>query len=218
MRKYGIASCFFDDHKEYILYNLGRVRSDIQKCIGGNAMVYVFLADGFEEIEALTPVDLLRRAGADVETVSIYPGRKTVTGARGIEVNADITIDGAGIDKAEILVLPGGMPGTVNLLECKTLMDMVDTQNAKGKRIAAICAAPARILGAKGMLEGRRATCYPGMEDMLSGATPVIETVVTDGNITTSRGLGTAVDFACELITLLLGKERSDEIRASVVA
>ncbi len=181
-------------------------------------MVYVFLADGFEEIEALTPVDLLRRAGVEVKTVSIYPDRKSVTGARGIGVMADITIDDADTGKADIIVLPGGMPGTVNLLECKTLMDMVDSQNELGKRIAAICAAPARILGSKGLLRGKTATCYPGMEDLMDGATPVIKTVVTDGNITTSRGLGTAVDFACELLTLLCGKEKSDEIRSSVVA
>ncbi len=181
-------------------------------------MVYVFLADGFEEIEALTPIDLLRRAKVEAETVSIYPDRKVVTGARGIPVCADITIDEADTEGADVVVLPGGMPGTVNLLECGRLMDIIDKQNLKGKRIAAICAAPARILGARGLLKGKRATCYPGMEDLLEGAMPVTEPVVTDGNITTSRGLGTAVDFACELITLLLGKERSDEIRSSVVA
>ena len=180
-------------------------------------MVYVFLADGFEEIEALTPVDLLRRAGVEVKTVSIYPDRKNVTGARAIEVKADITIDGVDTGMADIIVLPGGMPGTVNLLECRELMDMVDEQNGQKKRIAAICAAPARILGSKGLLKGKKATCYPGLENMMDGATPVIKTVVTDGNITTSRGLGTALDFACELITLLCGKEKSDEIRASVV-
>ncbi len=180
-------------------------------------MVYVFLADGFEEIEALTPVDLLRRAGVEVKTVSIYPDRKNVTGARAIEVKADITIDGVDTGMADIIVLPGGMPGTVNLLECRELMDMVDEQNGQKKRIAAICAAPARILGSKGLLKGKKATCYPGLENMMDGATPVIKTVVTDENITTSRGLGTALDFACELITLLCGKEKSDEIRASVV-
>ncbi len=180
-------------------------------------MVYVFLADGFEEIEALTPVDLLRRAGVEVKTVSIYPDRKNVTGARAIEVKADITIDGVDTGMADIIVLPGGMPGTVNLLECRELMDMVDEQNGQKKRIAAICAAPARILGSKGLLKGKKATCYPGLENMMDGATPVIKTVVTDKNITTSRGLGTALDFACELITLLCGKEKSDEIRASVV-
>ncbi len=181
-------------------------------------MVYVFLADGFEEIEALTPVDLLIRAGVEVSTVSIYPGRLQVTGARSISVNADTSIDKIDAGKADIIVLPGGMPGTVNLLECDVLMGMVDDAAAAGRRIAAICAAPARILGAKGLLKGRKATCYPGLESYLEGATPVIETVVTDGNITTSRGLGTAVDFACELIALLCGRARADEIRSSVVA
>jgi 4-methyl-5(b-hydroxyethyl)-thiazole monophosphate biosynthesis len=181
-------------------------------------MVYVFLADGFEEIEALTPVDLLRRAGVDARTVSIYPGRSDVTGARKITVRADMTIDEAKPQKEDIIVLPGGMPGTVNLLECDDLMKTVDDHNAEGGRIAAICAAPARILGSKRLLRGKKATCYPGMEDLLEGATAVTDSVVTDGNITTSRGLGTAVDFACELIAIVCGKERADEIRASVVA
>jgi len=181
-------------------------------------MVYVFLADGFEEIEALTPVDLLRRAGVEAQTVSIYPGKRNVTGARKIEVVADTTIDVVDAESADIVVLPGGMPGTVNLLECETLMKIVDNRAQNGKRIAAICAAPARILGSKGLLAGKKATCYPGLEEMLKGATAVTDPVITDGNITTSRGLGTAVDFACELITLLAGKEKSDEIRSSVVA
>lgn len=181
-------------------------------------MVYVFLADGFEEIEALTPVDLLRRAGVSVNTVSIYPDRTAVTGARAIGVVADTTIDKVTPGGDDIIVLPGGMPGTVNLRECDTLMGLVDAHNEKGGRIAAICAAPARILGQRGLLKGKNATCYPGLEELLDGATHVIKTVVTDGNITTSRGLGTAVDFACELITLLCGKQKSDEIRASVVA
>ncbi len=181
-------------------------------------MVYVFLAEGFEEIEALTPVDLLRRAGVETATVSIYPDRKTVTGARRIPVCADMTIDGIEPGADDILVLPGGMPGTVNLLECTQLMDMIDAHNARGSRIAAICAAPARILGSKGLLKGKRATCYPGLEELLEGATAVTDSVVTDGNITTSRGLGTAVDLACELISILCGAGKADEIRSSVVA
>ncbi|MCR5301824.1 MAG: DJ-1/PfpI family protein [Lachnospiraceae bacterium] len=181
-------------------------------------MIYVFLAEGFEEIEALTPVDLLRRAGIDVKTVSIDPKESTVTGARGIGVLADTVISGITVEKDDIIVLPGGMPGTLNLLGCDMLMKILDDHNAEGGRIAAICAAPARILGARGLLKGKKATCYPGLESHMDGATPVIETVVTDENITTSRGLGTAVDFACELITLISGKEKSDEIRSSVVA
>ena len=181
-------------------------------------MIYVFLADGFEEIEALTPVDLLRRAGVEVSLVSIYTDRKTVKGARGIVVTADLTISEANTANADMIVLPGGMPGTVNLFECEPLMKIVDDQNKNGKRIAAICAAPAKILGVKGLLKGKKATCYPGLEKLLEGATAVTHPVVTDGNITTSRGLGTAVDLACEIITLFCGKEKSDEIRRSVVA
>lgn len=181
-------------------------------------MVYVFLADGFEEIEALTPVDLLRRAGQDVQAVSIYPDRAEVTGARGIKVIADAVIDNVTVGKDDVIVLPGGMPGTVNLLGCDKLMAIVDSHNASGGRIAAICAAPAKILGAKGLVRGKRATCYPGLENLLDGADHVTDPVVTDGNITTSRGLGTAVDFACELIAILCGKDKAFEIRKSVVA
>ena len=172
-----------------------------------NTMVYVFLADGFEEIEALTPVDLLRRAGVEVKTVSIYPDRKNVTGARAIAVMADITIDDVDTGGADILVLPGGMPGTVNLLECQTLMDMVDSQNEQGKRIAAICAAP-MALGAVGLLDGRRFTCYPGCEAAIRGgeytdALPVI----ADGNILTSRGPGTAIDFGLAIVERIVSRE-----------
>ena len=181
-------------------------------------MVYIFLADGFEEIEALTPADLLRRAGCDAKLVSIYPDRKNVTGARRIEVCADMTLDEISLADEDILVLPGGMPGTVNLLECSKLMALVDAHNKKGGRIAAICAAPARILGSKGLVKGKKATCYPGLEGYLEGADVVYDSVITDGNITTSRGLGTAVDLACELIAILYGKAKADEIRRSVVA
>ena len=186
--------------------------------IGGSDMVYVFLAEGFEEIEALTPVDLLRRAQVETSLVSIYPDKKTVKGARGITVECDMTISEAKRDNADLLVLPGGMPGTVNLLECADLMSWVSEHNKKGGRIAAICAAPARILGEGGYLKGKRATCYPGMESLMEGADASSDSVVTDGNITTSRGLGTAVDFACEMIKLICGSDKAAEIRASVVA
>ena len=184
-------------------------------------MVYVFLADGFEEIEALAPVDLLRRAGVETQTVSIVANRRAVTGARKIPVNADITIEEVELAKADLLVLPGGMPGTTNLAACEKLMAMVDdfAKSAdNSKRVAAICAAPARTLGARGLLKGKKATCYPGMESEMTGAEFVAEKVVTDGNITTSRGMGTAVEFGLELVKLLCGQAKADELRKSVVA
>lgn len=183
-------------------------------------MVYVFLAEGFEEIEALTPVDLLRRAGVECITVSISDNR-TVVGARGISVNVDKTLGEIDAREAELLVLPGGMPGTTNLAACDKLMAVVDEFAKSGdnsKRVAAICAAPARIFGARGLVEGKKAICYPGMEEELKGAIVTVESVVTDGNITTSRGMGTAAEFALELVKLICGEEKSEQIRKSVVA
>ena len=165
--------------------------------------VYIFLAPGFEEIEAGTPVDILRRAGIDAEFVSIED-TDYVTGARGITFKADIKFSEIDKSSADMLVLPGGMPGTTNLLKFEPLMDLVKEFNEAGKRIAAICAAPT-IFGALGILEGKKATCYPGMEDQLTGADVYVEPVITDGNITTSRGMGTAIDFSLELLSLLTG-------------
>lgn len=186
-------------------------------------MVYVFLATGFEEIEALTPVDLLRRVGVEVKLVKIQSAKDAadnmnVTGARGITVVCDITLDEVKADDAQLVILPGGMPGTINLLECKQLMDLVDTLNDQGKRIAAICAAPAKILGERGMLKGKKATCYPGMENLMKGAEFTTESVVTDGNITTSRGMGTAMEFGLEMVRLLCGEVVAKDLRDGVVA
>lgn len=178
--------------------------------------VYVFLATGFEEIEALTPVDILRRAGIDVKLVSVT-GNEIVIGARGINVKADVLFENIEKDWADILVLPGGMPGTVNLLAYEPLMKLVEEYNEKGERIAAICAAPT-IFGKLGILRGKKATCYPGMEADLLGADACKDSVVTDGNITTSRGMGTALDFSLELLTLLSGsKEKADKMAEAVV-
>ena len=184
-------------------------------------MVYVFLAEGFEEIEALAPVDLLRRAGVQVSTVSIVENRRAVTGARGIPVMADITISEFDVNNADLVVLPGGMPGTINLAECSELMSIIDNLAKTGdlnKRVAAICAAPSKILGERGLLAGKKATCYPGMEAGMKGAIAVTDKVVTDGNITTSRGMGTAVEFGLELVNLMCGEEKARELRNSVVA
>lgn len=179
------------------------------------ANVYVFTADGFEEIEGLTVVDLMRRAGAQVQMVSISDGL-AVKGSHGIEIKADTFFDDVDFDQADLLVLPGGMPGTLHLGEHEGLTGLLQDFAAKGKREAAICAAPS-VLGGLGLLKGKRAVCYPGFEDKLTGAQVEMEEVVTDGCITTSRGLGTAIPFALELISLLFGAEKAEEIKKSVI-
>lgn len=177
--------------------------------------VVVFLADGFEEVEGLTVVDLLRRAGAVVETVSVM-GKLQIDGAHGIQVEADELFEKAFFDDAELLVLPGGMPGTLHLKEHKGLADLLCKFNEKGKRIAAICAAPT-VFGALGLLKEKAACCYPGMEEQLNCKEAKFCSFVTDGNITTSRGVGTAIPFALELIRQLFGNEKASEIAESIV-
>ncbi len=177
--------------------------------------VLVFLADGFEEIEALTVVDLCRRAGIDTETVSITD-KPSVVGSHGIEIGADITIDAADFASADMIVLPGGMPGTKNLEACDALMTKVDEFIASGKKVSAICAAPT-ILGHRGHLNGLKAGCYPGLEGELKGASVSYDKVSVAGNIITSRGLGTAIEFALAIITSLTDKATADKIGQSVV-
>ena len=177
--------------------------------------VVVFLADGFEEVEGLTAVDLLRRAGAVVETVSVM-GKLQIDGAHGIQVEADELFEKAFFDDAELLVLPGGMPGTKYLGDYKPLTDLVTDFYKKGGKVAAICAAPT-VLASLGILNGKKATAYPSCMEGLAGAETSLESVVVDENVTTSRGLGTAIDFALSLIGQLLGEERADEIAESVV-
>ena len=178
-------------------------------------MVYILLAEGFEEVEALTPVDLLRRAGIETKLVGVTG--KTVCGARGISVVTDLGMDEIDLSSADMLVLPGGMPGTTNLYADNRVTDAVRTMADADKYVAAICAAPSIILGGMGLLEGRKATCYPGMEDGMKGAEAVKTTCVTDGKFITSCGVGGALDFACALITALAGREKADEIASSVV-
>lgn len=178
-------------------------------------MVYILLAEGFEEVEALTPVDLLRRAGIETKLVGVTG--ETVCGARGISVVTDLGMDEIDLSSADMLVLPGGMPGTTNLYADNRVTDAVRTMADADKYVAAICAAPSIILGGMGLLEGRKATCYPGMEDGMKGAESVKTTCVTDGKFITSCGVGGALDFACALITALAGREKADEIASSVV-
>lgn len=177
-------------------------------------MITVLLADGFEEIEALTPVDMLRRAGKKVVTVGIT-GR-TVTGAHGIPVIADCEPKDLPHGKIECLILPGGMPGTKNLDESPETDALINRTLSDGGRLAAICAAPS-VLGKRGLLRGKKATCYPSFERFLEGATASTEKVVTDENVTTSRGAGTAMDFALELVSLLVSPEKSEELGAGVI-
>lgn len=177
--------------------------------------VYIFLADGFEDIEGLTVVDLMRRAGIDIETVSIRESRE-ITTSHGIEMKTDRVFKETDFSDADMLVLPGGMPGTKYLGEYQPLCDLLKDFYGKGGKVAAICAAPT-VLASLGFLEGRNATAYPSCMEGLAGAKPSPESVIIDGNVTTSRGLGTAIDFALSLIGQLLGDDKADEIAESVV-
>ncbi len=178
-------------------------------------MVYEFLADGFEEVEAIAPYDMLLRAGVQIKTVSIGE-TKTVTGAHGIRVEADMLL--SELDKApDHVILPGGMPGAKNLFECKTVTDTVLSVNEKGGIVAAICAAPF-ILGELGLLHGKKATCFPGFEEHLHGAVLSGERVASDGNIITAVGMGAAVLFGAEIVSSLCGRDKAEEILRSVHA
>ena len=168
-------------------------------------MVYVHLAEGFEEIEALTVVDLLRRAEIDVQMVSVGES-KMVTGAHGITVQADILQEEADYSVSEMLVLPGGMPGTTNLMQNETLGREIQNYVQIGRWVAAICAAP-MVLADCGILEGLDATIYPGMEEQLRGANPTGENVTISGNIITGKGPALAMEFALALVEVLKGAE-----------
>ncbi len=177
-------------------------------------MVYVFLAEGFEEVEALAPVDLLRRSGIDVKTVGI--NSNIIRGSHAIPVITDLDINEIEPDKSiEMIVLPGGMPGTLNLEANKKVLSFIDYCCENDIYISAICAAPS-ILGHKGILKGKKATCFPGFEKELDGATVLPDLVVNDGKITTAKGAGAAVKFGLKLVSLLAGKEKALSLEASL--
>lgn len=182
-------------------------------------MTYLFLADGFEEIEALCPLDLLRRAKIDVVTVGV--GGKTICGAHGIKVEADITTSEAEkmlkTNKIDLVVLPGGMPGTLNLKKDKIVNKFIDKAYDEGSFIGAICAAPS-ILGEKRILSGIEAICFPGFEDALAGAKISGKSVVRNGNIITAKGMGVALEFGLELVRALTSDEVACELKKSVQA
>lgn len=177
--------------------------------------VYIFLADGFEDIEGLTVVDLMRRADIDIRTISIKESRE-VTTSHGITLMTDGIFNETDFSDADMLVLPGGMPGTRYLGEYGPLCDLLTEHYGKGGRIAAICAAPS-VFAELGFLKGRKATSYPSFMDRLDGAETVTDSVVVDGNVTTSRGMGTAIDFGLTLISQLLGAEKAQEIAESII-
>lgn len=172
--------------------------------------VYAFLADGFEEIEAFTTVDTLRRAGINVKIVSVTPD-EIVVGAHDVSILCDINFENCDFFDAELLFLPGGMPGAATLDEHEGLRKLILDFATKGKPIAAICAAP-MVLGRLGLLEGKKATCYPGFEHYLNGAECVNEQVVRDGNLITGMGPGATMEFALAIVDLLAGKEKADEL------
>jgi len=178
-------------------------------------MVYVHFAEGFEEVEALTIVDLLRRAGIETEMVSVT-GHLKVTGAHGVEVVADTLFDDAVYGDCELIVLPGGMPGATNLDAHEGLREKIYSFHNQGKKLAAICAAPL-VYGRAGILEGKKATCYPGFEKELEGAELSTENVVSDQGVITSRGPATAMDFALAIIGELKGEAAADEVAAGLL-
>ena len=182
-------------------------------------MIYMFLAEGFEEIEALCPLDLMRRAGLSVTTVGV--GGEYITGAHAITVRANITdrdfYAHSAQNETEMVFLPGGMPGTLNLGASEVVTDAIRSAAEDKKYIAAICAAPS-ILGKMGLLLGKEAICYPGFEAQLEGAEISDKRVVLDGNILTAAGMGAALDMGIEIVRIFCGDEKANALRSAVIA
>ena len=179
------------------------------------AKTAIFLADGFEEIEALTVVDLLRRAGIEIFMTSIM-GRSDVTGSHNIKVESDCLIEELDFDSMDMLILPGGMPGTTNLDNCKVLKDKILEFNEKNKPLGAICAAPT-VYGKMGLLRGKKACCFPGREEDLLGADVQTTEVTRDGNFITSRGMGTAIPFGIAIIEHFQGQDAAKAMAEKIV-
>lgn len=175
--------------------------------------VLVVFAEGFEEIEGLTPVDLLKRAGAEVDTAGV--GAREVTGSHGIRITCDMEVSQAAFDY-DCIVCPGGMPGSVNLAHSWEVMQRL-VQVAEHGVVCAICAAPAVVLGPAGLLDGHKAVCYPGQEAACPAVRFGTERVMTDGNVITARGAGCAVEFSLAIIEKLLGKARADKVSADII-
>ena len=177
-------------------------------------MIYLFLADGFEEVEALAPLDVLRRADMPIKTVGV--GDNFIRGSHGVTVVCDLSTTGLEVpDFIDAVILPGGMPGTVNLEKNATVQAFIDAACERGEYLCAICAAPS-ILGHKGYLSGKNATCYPGFEKELEGAVLSDESVVRDGKIITAKGMGVATKFGLEIVAALLGRDKADHIKRQI--
>ena len=177
-------------------------------------MIYVFLADGFEEIEALAPVDILRRAELEVKTVGV--GGKIITGSHGISVVADMEEKDVTTDDMDMMILPGGMPGTLNLERSPIVTACAEYCARNNIYLAAICAAPS-ILGHMGLLKEKEAICFPGFEGQLNGARISEKHVCVDGNIITAKGAGVALEFALTLVEALKGEQTANDLRAAIL-
>lgn len=178
------------------------------------AKIAVMFADGFEEVEGLTVVDICRRAGINVEITSIM-GRTEVVSSHNVRIIADKLIEDTDFDSLDMIVLPGGMPGTTNLSKHDVLCEKLK-EFAITKKVGAICAAPS-VLGQLGILEGKNACCYPGFEGLLDGANVSTNSYEVAGNVVTSRGVGTAIDFALAIVTMLVDKSSADAIANGIV-
>ena len=176
-------------------------------------MVYMILGTGFEPMEAIAPCDILRRGGVEVQLAGI--GGTLIEAGHGVRVQADCRVEDLKLASTDMVILPGGIPGTPNLAENKTVTDTCVSFAQAGKKVAAICAAPS-VLAQLGLLEGRKATAHSGFQDQLAGAEVLDAEVVVDGNITTSYGLGGAIPFALELVRQLAGQAEADRIRNAI--
>jgi len=177
--------------------------------------LYIHLAEGFEEIEAVTIIDVLRRAGLNVISVSVT-GNRMVKGSHNIEMKADLLFDEVDFTSGEMIILPGGMPGSKNLNEHTGLKQQILEYQKTGKYLAAICAAPI-VFGNLGILNGKRAVCYPGYEAHLTGADVQSNSYIVDNNIITGRGVGAALNFSLEIVRILVGEERALQLRKAML-
>ena len=178
-------------------------------------MIYMFLAEGFEEVEALAPLDLIRRAGLEIKTVGV--GSKVVVGSHGIPVVADITEDEFSDNAPDMVILPGGMPGTKNLDANATVHKAIADAVKNDAYLCAICAAP-MILGKLGLLRGKNAVCYPGFEEYLDGAILPDKKVVRDGKLITAKGMGAAVEFGLSIVSALKDEKTADDLAAATIS